>query len=64
MTITPSKFIVHPSAKVTVELSQKLKNDDIKLLLSGKDIGKLATLSVISGDEPSRLRLRRYLTHL
>lgn len=56
---TPANFVVDPNQRVVVHVSQKLKNQDIKTLLSGKDIGNLATLSVVIGDEPSRLRLRK-----
>lgn len=57
--VTPSCCVVPPDAKVVIKLSQKLKNEDLRHLLSGKDISKLATLSVIMGDEISRLRLRK-----
>lgn len=59
LNITPSNFVIEPNGKTTVHLSQRLKNQDIKILLSGKDISNLANLSVIMGDEPSRLRLRK-----
>ncbi|KAL0278199.1 UNVERIFIED_CONTAM: hypothetical protein PYX00_000087 [Menopon gallinae] len=57
--IEPANFVLQPNSRTEVRVSQKLKNDDIKRLLSGRDIGKLATMTVTTGDELSRFRLRR-----
>ncbi|KAK6617265.1 hypothetical protein RUM44_005596 [Polyplax serrata] len=63
LTVSPTSFILPPDSRVTVTLAQRLKNDDLRQLLSDKDISKVTTLSIIMGDEPSRLRLRKLIQH-
>lgn len=56
--VTPDKCIIPPSSAKTITVICKPKRSQMKKILKDKfDVITVGTISVISGDEPNRMRL-------
>jgi len=58
--VYPIKAILEPASNLTVMVSLNVEKSELRDILSVQEIRKMATLSVVTGDEPSRQLLRRY----
>lgn len=59
--VEPSELVMLEGTSAKIKVTYKPQKQDLKLLLSNsmKDVIEVATLSLVSGDEATRRRLRR-----
>jgi hypothetical protein len=61
LTVEPSELVMQEGTCAKIEVTYRPHQQDLKLLLNSsvKDIVEVAALSLVSGDEATRCRLRR-----
>jgi hypothetical protein len=61
LAVEPSELVMQEGTSTTIRVTYSPPQQDLKLLLdsSVKDVVEVAALSLVSGDEPTRCRLRR-----
>jgi hypothetical protein len=61
LAVEPSELVMQEGTFTTIRVTYRPPQQDLKLLLdsSVKDVVEVASLSFVSGDEPTRCRLRR-----
>ncbi|XP_046989166.1 uncharacterized protein LOC124594792 [Schistocerca americana] len=60
ITVEPSKFIIPAGSSSTVKITYHAQQDLLKYFISAaKDVLEIGVLSILTGDEPTRQRLRR-----
>jgi hypothetical protein len=59
--VEPSELVMLEGTSTKIQVTYKPQQQDLKLLMSSsmKDVLEVAALSLVSGDEATRLRLRR-----
>lgn len=58
--ITPQRVQIPPNTKTIVKMAYQPKRDEIKKILSVKqEVVSLYNITVLTGDEPSRQRVRK-----
>jgi hypothetical protein len=59
--VEPSELVMHEGTSAMIKVTYRPPQQDLKLLLNSsiKDIVEVAALSLVSGDEATRCRLRR-----
>ena len=59
--IEPTQLVITEGGTANIKVKYKPQNKDLKLLMTNSvpDVVELAALSLISGDEATRLRLKR-----
>ncbi|XP_021919602.1 uncharacterized protein LOC110829806 isoform X3 [Zootermopsis nevadensis] len=61
LVVEPSELVISEGTSTKIRVTYRPQQQDIKLLMSSsmKDVLEVAALSLVSGDEATRLRLRR-----
>lgn len=61
LVVEPSELVISEGTSTKIRVTYRPQPQDIKLLMSSsmKDVLEVAALSLVSGDEATRLRLRR-----
>jgi hypothetical protein len=61
LAVEPSELVMHEGTSAKVKVTYRPPQQDLKLLLNSsiKDVVEVAALSLVSGDEATRCRLRR-----
>ena len=59
--VEPSELVMHEGTSAKIKVTYRPPQQDLKLLLNSsvKDVVEVAALSLVSGDEATRCRLRR-----
>ena len=61
LAVEPSELVMHKGTSAKIKVTYRPPQQDLKLLLNSsiKDVVEVAALSLVSGDEATRCRLRR-----
>jgi hypothetical protein len=61
LAVEPSELVMHEGTSATIRVTYRPPQQDLKLLLNNsiRDVVEVAALSLVSGDEATRCRLRR-----
>ena len=61
LAVEPSELVMHEGTSAKIKVTYRPPQQDLKLLLNSsvKDVVEVAALSLVSGDEATRYRLRR-----
>jgi hypothetical protein len=61
LAVEPSELVMHEGTSAKIKVTYRPPQQDLKLLLNSsvKDVVEVAALSLVSGDESTRCRLRR-----
>jgi hypothetical protein len=61
LAVEPSELVMHEGTSAKIRVTYRPPQQDLKLLLNSsiKDVVEVAALSLVSGDEATRCRLRR-----
>lgn len=61
--ISPTEVVIPPNKEVEVSVSFTPRQEDFKYIqtTNGVEVSEIASINVLSGPEPTRGRIRRYL---